>query len=73
MEKGAGSMKYAVKYLNEVFSEDFVDYVNTTLHGEPADAKILTMIMKEIQSYETKRNLEFVSFFGSDMIIFKAA
>lgn len=65
-------MKYAIKYLHEVFSPDFADYINTTLQGEPATGKELMLIMKEIEHYETKRGLEFVSFFGSDMIIFKA-
>lgn len=66
-------MKYTIKYLSEVFSEDFTEYITTTLQGEPARGKELMLIMKEIEYYETKRKLEFVSFFGSDMIIFKAA
>lgn len=66
-------MKYTVKYLSEVFSDDFSDYITATLMKEPADAKLLTAMMKEVEHYETRRSLQFVCFVGSDMIIFKAA
>lgn len=66
-------MKYTVKYIHEVFTESFAEYVATTLQGEPAKAPVLVQIMREVEHYEKKRGLQFVSFFGNDMVIFKAA
>lgn len=66
-------MRYTIKYLSEVFSADFAEYITNTLNGEPATGHVLMQIMREVEHYETKRNVEFVSFFSNDMIIFRAA
>lgn len=66
-------MKYATKHISEIFSPEFMEYIPTTLQGEPADAKVLNQIMREIEHYEMKRKVEFVSWFGIEYIIFKSA
>ncbi len=65
-------MKYTIKTIEEVFSPDYLDYVATTLQGEPGSTKVLQQTMKEIEHYETKRSVEFVTFLGKDLLIFKS-
>lgn len=65
-------MKYKIKYLSEVFSETFQNYM-VDLISNGIDVSDLEQIMREVERYEARYSLEFISFMLPDFIIFKDA
>lgn len=63
-------MKYAIKEFSQVFNPEFINFL-TEFVPEEINKNHLSKIMEKVEQFEEKYNLEFVSFFGSDFIIFK--
>ena len=60
--------KYVVKDFTDVISHEFIGMVDVS--EEDAASKI-QHIMNKVEEYEIKHDLDFVSFFGKQQIVFK--
>ncbi len=61
--------QYVVKDRDEVLSDFLMDYIAQVDDG--ITAKEVKQIMRSIQEFEEKNQLQFVNFFGSQFLIFK--
>lgn len=64
-------MSYLIKGMEEVFTDQFAEYVVKTSQNEGIDETLLNLIMTRVAEYEEKNAVRFINFFGSDYIIFK--
>lgn len=64
--------KYIAKHIAEVFAESFINYmVEATVEG--LEVSQVNLMLKRLEEYEAKHKLMFVTFFGTELIIFENA
>jgi hypothetical protein len=61
--------KYIVHEFADVFTPELAEYIMLT--SEEGDKKNLVHIMNQVENFERKNLVEFVSFYGSGYIIFR--
>lgn len=63
--------KYVAKHISEVFAESFVNYmVEATVDGLQMGP--VNLMLKRIEEYEAKHKLLFMTFMGTELLIFEA-